>query len=131
MIPDRRTMGAIAFADELSAELIERARAILADRRHRSACLGHDIFGEFAWDMLLALAIESGATQGFDIADLCKAVGASQSTGVRWIAVLESRGLVERFHRTGSREEKLVRLSDAGQREMARCLSSLPSLGRL
>jgi DNA-binding MarR family transcriptional regulator len=71
------------------------AREIVYLRRLRDKSLG-DIFGEPAWDMLLDLFIANDRGQEVSISSLCHAAAAPATTALRWINVLEERGLIVR-----------------------------------
>lgn len=67
-----------------------------ADRQRRIAFFDKDLFGEPAWDMLLDLFIANASERRLSITALCYGSGAPQTTALRWINVLEDRGLIER-----------------------------------
>lgn len=71
-----------------------------------------------AWDILLevyaagTLAVSNAAAGG----------GCSLTTGLRWLAVLESRGWLHRFDDARDGRRKLVVLSSQGKALVERCL---------
>ena len=75
---------------------VERARALLAQRRMRDAEAGPlaDLFGEPGWDILLTLfvALEEGRTMRS--AEIAAAIAVRPPVLLRWLRVLEERGLV-------------------------------------
>lgn len=75
---------------------VERAKALLAHRRFRDEAAGPlaELFGEPGWDILLTLfiALEEGRTM--QPAEITEAIGVRAPVLVRWLAVLESRGLI-------------------------------------
>ncbi len=72
------------------------ARTILAERQRRARCFDPTLFGEPAWDMLLALYAGEEESGRQTIGQLIRWVEVPQTTALRWIAHLERRGLVIR-----------------------------------
>jgi len=104
------------------ADLLGRARAILAARRQREALFGKTIFGEPAWEMLLLLylgASESRRTLG----RLGKLAGISKSTALRWIDYLDRQGLVRREPHPTDKRAVFVELTRKGREEIGVYLS--------
>ena len=56
-----------------------------------------DIFGEPAWDMLLDLYIALYEDKSVTVSNACLSSGTATTTGLRWVATLAERGLVERI----------------------------------
>lgn len=77
---------------------LARARRAFAARRHRQQVFGEraDIFGEPAWDMLLDLYIAFHEGKHLTVSNAFLSSGAATTTGLRWVATLAERGLVER-----------------------------------
>lgn len=91
-----------AIADAASAApplSLARARRAFAARRRRHKVFGDraDIFGEPAWDMLLDLYIALHEGKHVTVSNTCASSGAATTTGLRWVATLAERGLVERI----------------------------------
>jgi hypothetical protein len=72
------------------------ARSHLAGRRARARFLPPDLFGEPAWDLLLDLFIAGEECKPISITSACIASGVASTTALRWIGVLEERGLILR-----------------------------------
>ena len=96
----------------------ERTRArfwadrLYAERRRRDALFPGELFGEPAWDLLLALftAREKGQTM-----ILCKAYRAARvtdTTGRRLLDRMEADGLITRRRAPRSRKMRIVELTD-------------------
>lgn len=66
------------------------------ERRRRSKYFDVDLFGEPAWDMLLDLFVAWAVERRLSVTALCYGSGSSQTTALRWLGVLESKGLVGR-----------------------------------
>jgi DNA-binding MarR family transcriptional regulator len=101
-----------------SSDLRLLARKLYEDRRRRDQLFERHIFGEPAWDMLLALfSDETGETVG-NVTTLCRAAGLPQSTAVRWQWVLVEEGLVELGPTSLVLRERRVKLTNKGRKLM-------------
>jgi len=76
--------------------MVDRARDEFGNRRRRLAIFNSAIFGETAWDMLLALYILDLSGQRQTVGGLVKASGASMTTAIRWLNFLVAQDLVRR-----------------------------------
>jgi DNA-binding MarR family transcriptional regulator len=88
------------------------ADRLYAERRRRDALFPHELFGEPAWDLLLALftAREKG-----QVMILCKAYRAARvtdTTGRRLLDRMEEDGLITRRRAPRSRKMRVVELTD-------------------
>lgn len=72
----------------------ETAIRLLADRKDRESLFGSELFGEYAWDILLALYIASDSDTAITIGRLMEQTCCVESVGRRWLACLEKRALV-------------------------------------
>lgn len=91
--------------------LIDRARAQFDDRRRRLRVFGAAMFGEPAWDMLLAVYLLDWAGPRQTIGSVLQFAGASPSTAARWLEFLERQGLVKREAHPTDLRTAYVRLS--------------------
>lgn len=95
--------------DSAAAQLGDIARKLFADRRRRSEIAGtNDLFGEPAWDILLGLFIAGCEGRRLSVTAVCSGAGAPESTALRWITILEKRGMIVR---EGEPERAFVKLS--------------------
>lgn len=87
-------------------------------RNKRRHFFDKDLFSEPVWDMLLAL--HCGASKGEDmsISSIARAGDAPYSTGLRWLAVLQDRGLVRRTAHPADGRSSFVTLTDLGRTSM-------------
>jgi len=92
-------------------------------RRARERNLPAELFGEPAWDMLLALC--GARREGLSVATLCDASGVPESSVVRWIRVLEDKRLVALSSGTGNQCSDLVSLTDEGRVTLERALRAM------
>jgi predicted transcriptional regulator len=80
----------------IGAEALALARAIYAGRRRRERFLAADLFGEPTWDILLDLFIAAGEGRRVPTTSACIGANVPPTTALRWLRILETRGLVER-----------------------------------
>jgi len=106
-------------------ELCRLAYAIYTGRRLRDRIVEDELFGEPAWDMLLALYCLPPRGQMLTVTGLTYAANMKQSTGLRWQKVLIEHGLIERGPEGIDGRKMLVRLTDAGRELMRRLLTRL------
>jgi DNA-binding MarR family transcriptional regulator len=97
-------------------ELCRLACQIYDARRSRNKMLNRDLFGEPAWDMLLALYCLPARGEMITVTSLSLAADAASSTGLRWQAVLEKEGLIEQGPAGVDARRKLMRLTIRGAR---------------
>ena len=96
----------------------ERARArawaerLFAERRGRDALFPNGLFGEPAWDLLLAMFIAHDKSQAMILCKAYKAAGVSDTTGRRLLDRMEQEGLITRRRAPRSRKMRVVELTD-------------------
>lgn len=94
-----------------------RALADLAKNAYRARRLraqffaGADLFGEPAWDLLLDLFINANEGKHVPVTSACIGAAVPTTTALRWLAILESRGLVEREADSSDARRIFVRLT--------------------
>jgi hypothetical protein len=93
-----------------------RARAlaerVYAERRRRDALFPPALFGEPAWDLLLAMFIARERGQAMILCRAYKAAGVSDTTGRRLLDRMEEEGLITRRRAPRSRKMRIVELTD-------------------
>jgi DNA-binding MarR family transcriptional regulator len=72
------------------------ALAWIRARQARDMALGDDLFFDPAWSILLELYVHYRQRTSASVTSLCAAARVPSSTGLRWVALLERRGLVSR-----------------------------------
>jgi DNA-binding MarR family transcriptional regulator len=77
--------------------LAERARRAYVSRAERSKIFSPTMFGEAAWDMLLALYVTDQSGSRHTVGGLLKLAGAPPTTALRWVDFLEKEQLVSRI----------------------------------
>lgn len=88
------------------------ARDLLRARRQRDHFLGHDLFADPAWDMILDLMAARLAGERVSVSSLCIAAAVPPTTALRWIRHLTQRGLFERRPDTQDGRRVFIALSD-------------------
>jgi len=97
------------------------ARKAYRDRRNRDAMFGDEaLFGEPAWDLLLDLFIAAKEGKRMPVTSACIGAAVPTTTALRWLTVLEQRGLILREADPNDARRIFVRLSaDAYARMVA------------
>jgi DNA-binding MarR family transcriptional regulator len=72
------------------------ATVLYQQRRKRNRYFSSKIFSEPAWDILLDLFIQNARNRPVSVTSACIAGEIPTTTGLRWIKILETEGLVER-----------------------------------
>jgi hypothetical protein len=93
------------------AELIARARADFQNRRLRVTMFGRSMFGEAAWDMLLALYILEMSDERQTVGKLLQLAGVPATTAKRWLEYLEAHEFVRREAHPTDRRTAFVSLT--------------------
>lgn len=105
----------------------ERAQHHLQDRRKRAELFGRSMFGEPAWDMLVALYVTEASGPRQTIGSLVALSGAPRATAVRWIQYLEEHNLVEREPHPVDRRTAFVHLSGKARNLLDAYFSGTPT----
>ena len=104
---------------ELSDDVLATvAHRIYQARRRRARFLPAGVLGEPGWDILLDHFVATVRCKRVRTTSASLASRASGTTGLRWLAVLETHGLIERCAEFGDRRVRLVRLTQRGYRSM-------------
>jgi DNA-binding transcriptional ArsR family regulator len=100
-------------SDRARGSKANRVRACIRWRAARSDLLGHGLFYDPPWDILLCLYANhlEGTESGLD--GVIRSVGLPRAIISRWLAVLEERGLVCRS-RAPRALDGSIRLTDTG-----------------
>ena len=114
-VPDQPTDAQAAGWPTLTADraiLVERARRAFVNRARRSGNFSKAMFGEPAWDMLLALyATEHSARH--TVSEIVNFSGVPPTTALRWLDFLENKEqLVVRRPSATDKRVCLIELSD-------------------
>jgi len=77
-------------------DILNLVEAEYESRRHRLKFIPVDLLGEPVWDILLKLLAHKIRGVCTSVEDLYKSSGVSKSTAIRYIRILEERGLIDR-----------------------------------
>lgn len=102
----------------VSPQAVAVARELYAVRRRRLRHLPADLMGEPAWDMLLDLFLAAAEQRRVPTTSACIGAHVPPTTALRWLRIMEGRGLVEREQDGSDGRRTFVRLSAAGIRAM-------------
>jgi hypothetical protein len=87
------------------------AETVYRSRRERSKYFSKMFFGEPAWDMLIDLFIAQLKGREISTTSLCMASDVPQTTALRYINAMESKGLIERSPSLDDKRRNYVKLS--------------------
>lgn len=99
----------IAAASPVSYRLV---REMIDARRTRDRHFGDSLFGEPAWDILLALYAAELAQMRVTTSQLCLGAAVPATTALRWIGNLDEAGLLERRNDPFDGRRVFVNLTD-------------------
>src|SRR6478609_5454372 len=97
-------------SDSPSKKLI--AEAWIAALRQRNKVFTEGIFADPAWDLLLDLYVSHCNGRPVSVTSACIAANVPATTALRWIGVLENKGLIARADDPHDNRRKLVNLTD-------------------
>lgn len=111
--------------------LAELARANYRDRRRRATVFADpSLFGEPAWDILLDLFIAAKDRKRLPVTSACIGAAVPATTALRWLTVLEEKGLIVRENDTNDARRVFVRLSTDGYEKMVAYFSEISGEAR-
>ena len=91
---DTGMIGFVPAEDE--RRWLRDARQTYRRRRSRALFFEESLFGEPAWDLLLDLFIAAKERKRVPVTSACIGAAVPTTTALRWLAILEERGLVVR-----------------------------------
>lgn len=98
---------------------VELARSAYRDRRRRANIFADGtLFGEPAWDILLDLFIAAKERKRLPVTSACIGAAVPATTALRWLTVLEEKGLIVRENDASDARRVFVRLSSDGYEKM-------------
>jgi DNA-binding MarR family transcriptional regulator len=106
-------------------ELCQLACTMYDARRTRDRILDQELFGEPAWDMLLALYGLPSRGELLSVTALNYAANVPQTTGYRWQATLTEAGLIERGPPEVDARRQILRLTAKGRQLLEQYLIRL------
>ena len=114
-----------------AAQCADAVRAVMLARQGRRAIFASAIFGEPAWDMLLALYLAEFDQVRVTVTGLAERSGAALTTAIRWLDYLEQTHLVQRREHPTDRRVIFVELSAEGRAKLQTYFSALVEAGHL
>lgn len=105
---------------------LERAASVVAMRERRKKFFNASMFGEPAWDIVMALYLAEGRGQSANINVITRAAGVPLTTALRWIDYLENQQLIAREKHPTDLRATIVRLTDKAQKALELFLLETP-----
>jgi hypothetical protein len=119
--PHREALDRHVFAEDDWRGALE---STYRDRRRRDRIFEDPtLFGEPAWDMLLDLTVSELSGRKLSVTSACIGACVPSTTALRWLSVLEQRGLVQRENDARDGRRAFIRISPDGFRKMIAWLS--------
>ena len=109
---DQEALSSPAASDD--AQLVDFAEALYRSRQRRAHFFPQELLGEPGWDLLLDLFIQHSRGHLISTTSACIASGVPPTTALRWISVLEARGLVARTKAHGDHRVNNIALTGLG-----------------
>jgi DNA-binding MarR family transcriptional regulator len=106
-------------------ELWQLACRIYDARRARDKLMDGELFGEPAWDMLLALYCLPARGYLMTVKGLAYSAAVPPTTGLRWQKVLQVEGFIERGPQGADLRKQILRLTPKGRALMDKYLTRL------
>src|SRR3990170_5848442 len=106
-------------------------RAILKLRRRRDQFFEAELFADPAWDILLELYAAMLEQQRITVGTLCVASAVPSTTALRWISILEGKGLIRREADPMDGRRFHLSLSSSGLEAIASYFEGVPAGTRL
>lgn len=114
-----------AAAEPGPAQLLECARLLLASRQERRTVFATQVFGDPAWDMMLAAYVTEAEGGVLDLDTLARAANVPAASAGRWTRALEGEGLIELESHGGTRPHCLFRLTASAHHQFETYLEGL------
>ena len=123
---DRLTTSPQGSAREIGNDILVKVAGIVIEaRQSRAHSLPSAIFGEPAWDILLALFRCPRSGEGERVSNLSLSSGTPATTALRWIDYLEREGFVTRRSSQADKRVVFVQLTDKARDAIGDYLASL------
>ena len=107
------------------AALVQIAKRLYELRAIRDDVLGEALFSEPAWDILLDLFVSDHEARKLSVSAVCIGARAPSATALRYMAMLQEAGLIERSRDERDGRRSHVCLTPSGRRRMAQLLERL------
>jgi DNA-binding MarR family transcriptional regulator len=110
------------------SELAKRAVAAFKARQLRNRFFAATMFGEPAWDMLLALYLAEDSGRPVTVSGLADWSGYPPTTALRWLQLLEGECLVRRSPSPNDKRMSFVELTPSGRKALDEFFSCAPAI---
>ncbi len=107
-----------AEATRSDDERLTTAIAWARIREERDRIFGADLFFDPAWNILLDLYISERRGAMVSVSSMCIASKVPSTTALRWLTMIEKRGLIGRRPDDYDRRRSFLFLTDAGRRKI-------------
>jgi len=101
---------------------------MIAARRERDGLFAPALFADPAWDLLLDLYAAHLEGRAVSVSSACIAANVPQTIALRWISVLECRGLIERVPGRVNGQRVILVLTDHAAKIMDRAIMAAAPL---
>ena len=106
-------------------QLVKLAKRIRDMRKARTRFFDIDLFGEPAWDIILALYLSDAEGYRLKVTDLVNESQATASTALRWIDRLQELGLITRRENPLDRRSQFLEMPADGLRKITALLETI------
>lgn len=110
-------------------ERLTTAAAWMKARDERDRIFGADLFFDPAWNMLLDLYVNECRGAVVSVSSLCIAARVPSTTALRWLTMLEKRGLIARRADDYDRRRSFLFLTDEGRSKIESTLDRARETG--
>jgi hypothetical protein len=93
-------------------------KELIRRRRERSDFFPARLFGDPAWDILLALTLAYCRQRRMTVTNLCNSVEAPMTTSLRWIQLMTDAGHLIRRNDVNDRRRRFIELSPSALERM-------------
>jgi hypothetical protein len=101
-------------------------REVKLARRRRRDFFSAQLFGDYAWDLLLELHTAELEQRRIAVTGLCEASEVPLTTGLRWIEAFAKEGLIQKRPDPLDARRWFISLSPEGLSAMAAYLATIP-----
>ena len=102
-------------------------RTLLGLRRSRERFFDSELFADPAWDILLELYAAALGQRHLSVTSVCLGAAVPSTTALRWIRVLEKKGLIQRRADRLDGRRIFLLLTEAGKDVMDRFFRTVPA----
>ena len=118
-----------ACASSVTDERLVTAVGWMRARDERDRVFGADLFFDPAWNMLLDLYVNERRGSVVSVSSLCIAARVPSTTALRWLTMLEKRGLIGRRADDYDRRRSFLFLTEDGRSKVEATLDRAAETG--